>query len=415
MDQCYILVEPTVSESSITFLKFGMKASSKKIHLLHKYLTPVKKRNKITTVALEISVLRENRIFALGKSFQIINNLKIELDRMARQIMGSAMQSISIDATEYVFNILEREMRNIGIQAPEGGFTSEDLKNYLHRQQIFLPERRDFQERFSITQPEIAITYMWLGVSLKAITKILKRKFNGKGEKLIWIDIIFNDQRNPIAISNSVRMASRIYISAKDHAVLFSQTEYPIYDRYGRCSALKMCEPWDRCWCVFEMGVRDLGVQKFESRESVMILSDEYAERLKSKFDPCMPIADSIRRMFQGRDFLSNMCGRSEDVTEIQKTLIAPDFYGSAASFNSQFEHKLTNFFLSYFPVGQAEFFPEISLTVVTITMRHVVLCSIKRTKAVLGQELEFDCITKGRELCNRNTIIINSKRSPAS
>ena len=46
---------------------------------------------------------------------------------------------------------------------------------------------------------QVAVTYMWLGSPLLELVEILCENF--EPDMLVWLDIVFNDQRSPEAVS----------------------------------------------------------------------------------------------------------------------------------------------------------------------------------------------------------------------
>ena len=46
---------------------------------------------------------------------------------------------------------------------------------------------------------QVAVTYMWRGVPLMELVSILKNNFGL--DALVWLDIVFNDQRSLLAVS----------------------------------------------------------------------------------------------------------------------------------------------------------------------------------------------------------------------
>ncbi len=67
--------------------------------------------------------------------------------------------------------------------------------------QTFLLEKH--QELFTDKTPEVAVTYMWLGVPLLELVAVLLREFGAN--TLVWLDIVFNDQRSNEAVLKAVR------------------------------------------------------------------------------------------------------------------------------------------------------------------------------------------------------------------
>ena len=229
-----------------------------------------------------------------------------------------------------------REVDGCGIDM----FTSEDLKIYLKKASIFLPEKH--MPLFSDDFPEVVVTYMWLGGPLLELVGILQENFGE--DVLVWLDIVFNDQRSDLAVSRAVRSAYKIYMTAKKHVVIFARATYCVYDAEGEIVGLKECEPWDRCWCLLEMAVRDLAVQKRDKEPSRIVISGRYLDGLMKLLPPGGE-ADALHTMFAQRDFLA-MQGRPEDVKEISALLVSPDLFSSAEEFNRHTRAKLTSLLL---------------------------------------------------------------------
>jgi hypothetical protein len=264
--------------------------------------------------------------------------------RDAGAFLVEGIQSIRLSHLEKILDHLCCEMENEGLSQPPGGYTSEDLKGYLLRKGMHIPER--FLDSFSVDAPDLVVTYMWLGTPLRSIPRVLRRRA-GCVDILVWIDVVFNDQRSPQAIARAVSAANTLYIRAISHVVIFSEAEYPAFDERGAQAAPRLCEPWDRCWCVLEMAVRDLAVRQQGKQASVMEMQEEFRQRLARRLGPPATAGERVRAMFGERDFFGGMQGRPEDVREIQATLLSSGFFTTPNSFNAHMSDKLTNFFLS--------------------------------------------------------------------
>ena len=118
------------------------------------------------------------------------------------------------------------------------GYTSEQLRQFFKKQNIFLPEMhiKDFSDscpeassnplsdirtedtkgrsqfqplqiipsllvlvswKLFILHEQVAVTYMWLGIPLLELVELLIKHYGGK--TMVWLDIVFNDQRNEMA------------------------------------------------------------------------------------------------------------------------------------------------------------------------------------------------------------------------
>ena len=133
-----------------------------------------------------------------------------------------------------------KTMEQDKIPRPASGYTSEQLRQFLKKHNIFLPEMhiKDFSDSCpeaspnplsdirtedttgrigSLFQPlqlipsllvlvsrklfilneQVAVTYMWLGIPLLELVELLIKHYGGK--TMVWLDIVFNDQRNEMA------------------------------------------------------------------------------------------------------------------------------------------------------------------------------------------------------------------------
>ena len=235
-------------------------------------------------------------------------------------------------------------MERAGLPKPPGGYTSEDLKGYLLQTGTHIPQR--FLDRFSVDAADDIITYMWLGTPLLSLPPLLRRRARGVDIR-VWVDVVFNDQRTPQAITRAVSAANTFYMRATSHTVIFSEAEYPAFDARGAQVAPRMCQPWDRCWCLVEMAVRDLAVRQQGKQASVMEMQEEFRQVLAGRLGSPATAEASVREMFRGRDFFRGMQGRPDDVRGIQAMLLSSGFFPTPESFNAHMSEKLTTFFLS--------------------------------------------------------------------
>ncbi len=109
------------------------------------------------------------------------------------QILKDSLKSISIENLEEVFEMLFNMMKANGLQEPARGFNSEDLKNFLRKNAIFVPSL--WKTLFSVNAPDYVITYMWLATTLRELLQILKELLRSRTGR-VWIDVVFNDQRS---------------------------------------------------------------------------------------------------------------------------------------------------------------------------------------------------------------------------
>jgi hypothetical protein len=262
-------------------------------------------------------------------------------------LLVEGIQSIPLSRLKSILDELCEEMEREGMPKPPDGYTSEDLKDHLLQKGIHIPER--FLKAFSVDTPDVVATYMWLGTPLRCLPEVLQRFAVRAGGRdiLVWVDVIFNDQRSPQAIARAVAAANALYMRAASHVVIFSEAKYPSFDESGASLAQRLCQPWDRCWCVLEMAVRDLAVRQQEKQESVMEMQQDFRQALALRLGSFATARDRIREMFHDRDFFSGMQGRPEDVSEIQTTLLSTGFFPTPERFNQHMSEKLTTFFVS--------------------------------------------------------------------
>jgi hypothetical protein len=218
------------------------------------------------------------------------------------------------------------------VSTPEEQLTSEDLKKYFKRKAIYPPEM--FPDLFSEIDPTLALTYLWRGTSIKELPVLLKENFAHLGpDSTVWVDIMFNDQRNDIAVGIAVHNANQIYMNAANHAVIFSLGDYPVFDASGvETGVFQKCLAWDRCWCVHEMAIRDcLAVGLRKKKPSRYILLSNHSKEILQHIDA---LGDHV-------DFFQNMQGMPDDVKEIQKNLLSEGFFETKEAFNARFLEKL--------------------------------------------------------------------------
>ena len=156
------------------------------------------------------------------------------------------IQSIRLSHLESILELLCQEMKRVGLSKLPGGYTSEELKNYLLQTSTHIPQR--FLDLFSVDAADDILTYMWLGTPILCLAPLLRRRAHGVDIR-VWVDVVFNDQRSPQAITRAVSAANTFYMRATSHTVIFSEAEYPAFDERGTQVAPRKCQPWDRCWC----------------------------------------------------------------------------------------------------------------------------------------------------------------------
>ena len=266
-------------------------------------------------------------------------------------LMADAFQSIRLSKLENLFESIFKEMQS-SVEEQRSqvnlNYTSEHLKDYIRERKILLTQR--YSEEFCDETPDIAVTYLWRGTSLRNLVSVLKGEF--PGDPLIWLDIVFNDQRSEQQASCAVRKANVTYVRARKHVVIFSKAEYPASNTgMGPGDGVKwsLCDPWDRCWCILELAVRELACRKKNKEQSILILSPDYLSEVREKIlQPGTSVEDSVRGMLHGRDFCANMQGKPADVCAIRDIVTSADFFGSAAALNSYLEDLLIKVFIKH-------------------------------------------------------------------
>ncbi len=91
----------------------------------------------------------------------------------------------------------------------------------------------------------------------------------------------------------------------------------------------------DRCWCVYEIAIRDcLAVKLPGYHESENVLLDEMRQEVKGPVPPSTPLAASISKEFLTVNFLDRLQGRSCRLPPIKAILVSDRFFGSEEAFN---------------------------------------------------------------------------------
>ena len=248
------------------------------------------------------------------------------------QLIGGRFKSIEIGQLEALLELYaEKRHEDTGLKIFRGGeIWSNDLANHFRQKKIWPPFHH--KEKFSPNPPDVVVTYMWNGTALSELPKLIKARFTKMGRShqfTVWIDCWFNDQRDEDRLRDSVKNANAIYRDAPDHVVVMS---LGCYDEVA-------CLPWDRCWCINELAIRDqIAVQSFGANPSIIIISAEVSKqvlsRLKSLID--CPNHDFLAEMKGHRDAAKKI----DDPKAIKDNLI-PSFYESASDFNKAFFAKL--------------------------------------------------------------------------
>jgi hypothetical protein len=102
----------------------------------------------------------------------------------------------------------------------------------------------------------------------------------------------------------------------------------------------------DRCWCVYEMAVRDcLAVKLPGYHESEIVLLDEMRQVVKGPVPPSTPLEASISREFRVVNFLGRLQGRPVRVPQIKALLVSYRFFGSEEAFNEYSRKRLVKLY----------------------------------------------------------------------
>jgi hypothetical protein len=111
-----------------------------------------------------------------------------------KKLLERGYRSISVESFAELIEVLVPMIRADGVPEPPRGYNSEHLKAFLAKKEIFLPSFYD--KLFSLDQPEVVVTYMWLATTLRELLAILRKTFAGRNGT-VWVDVLFNDQRSP--------------------------------------------------------------------------------------------------------------------------------------------------------------------------------------------------------------------------
>jgi hypothetical protein len=102
----------------------------------------------------------------------------------------------------------------------------------------------------------------------------------------------------------------------------------------------------NRCWCVFEMAVRDcLAVKVPGYHESDIVLLDEMRQEVKGPVPPSTPLAASISKEFLTVNFLDRLQGRPSLLHPIKTMLVSDRFFGSEEAFNEHSRKRLVKLY----------------------------------------------------------------------
>ncbi len=125
---------------------------------------------------------------------------------MAHKLMALQMFSIPIKNLDILIKELVTEMKK-DTEEPEPltGYTSEELRLYFVRKQIFPPETYFDRNFFSTEKPRVTLTYMWPATPIEKFGELLKQRY--ADDDTVYIDILLNDQRNPVSIQVSLSNA----------------------------------------------------------------------------------------------------------------------------------------------------------------------------------------------------------------
>ena len=271
----------------------------------------------------------------------------------AEELKGTFFKSIPLSNLK---RLLNRYHKAADIN---GNIWSRALAQHFKHNKIW-PPLHD-HKFFSSSAPYLALSYMWCGTPMSEIIELLTEHYGG--ETTVWIDVFFNDQRTPETIQNAVRSANSIYRDAPDHAIIMAMGDYDGV----------LCLPWDRCWIVNELAIRDvLSVKMLKLRPSTVFFGKNAAA-----------VVDHLRTLSSGPapNFFDEMKGFGDDPEKIRENLV-PSFYSSKIEFNQSFHQKLKDISRSMqanglVPVGETENGAHHS-TLVRIQFRRWNICSTR-------------------------------------
>ena len=124
---------------------------------------------------------------------------------MAQKLMALQMVSIPIKNLEVLIKELAIEMRKKKIMEPSTGYTSENLRHYFVKDNVFPPETYFYRNWFSTEKPRVTLTYMWPATPVETFVELLRQRFDD--DDTVYIDILLNDQRSPVSIQVSLSNA----------------------------------------------------------------------------------------------------------------------------------------------------------------------------------------------------------------
>jgi hypothetical protein len=168
------------------------------------------------------------------------------------ELKGSSFRSISLS------NLSRLLGKYPEVREGNGKMWSRRLAKHFKDNGIWPPLHESVF--FAKSAPDVVLTYMWCGTDVSEIVHLLTIRFGS--QKTVWIDVFFNDQRTPEMIQNAVKSANSIYRDAPDHAIIMSVGDYDGV----------LCLPWDRCWIVNELAIRDVvSVKEYKKRPPIII------------------------------------------------------------------------------------------------------------------------------------------------
>ena len=154
-------------------------------------------------------------------------------------------------------------------------------------------------------------------------------------------------------------------MESQHHLIIVGSAVYLTFGADGKENGEKKCWIYHRCWCLWEMAIRDcIAVKILGHQKSEIIVLDEFLGELISSAESGRSIAAAIAERFRSTNFFEDMQGRPEDVQEIQSTLISGGFFESPEHFNEHFRKRMVSVLLECSPqVRQPSSFHRISRT----------------------------------------------------
>ena len=121
------------------------------------------------------------------------------------ELIGGAFKSINIDQLEELMEMYAKKRNeDTGQLIFSGGIKSNDLAMHFKKNKIWPPLYHS--DKFSVNPPDVVVTYMWNGTLVSDIPKLIKARLSkmGRNKFTVWIDVWFNDQRNPEKLRDAV-------------------------------------------------------------------------------------------------------------------------------------------------------------------------------------------------------------------